>query len=146
MVGLVLMCIPLAWISTVRYRGSMQQESVRFLNEHGCWVPPSYRVETTPSPTQPGKYIQISHPGAADPEPFALEFLFGRPAYLEHSDVVIEAPCELTVDELSNHLRNLRGLRHVFYLPSVLNKNEVAELKRKLPRVTIVSTNTMTNR
>jgi hypothetical protein len=64
-------CTAMAWIAHVRQTGIQQAKSIQFLNDNGCWIPPGQRLNTIPSPTQPGRYIQTR---SYDPDPGAFRW------------------------------------------------------------------------
>lgn len=130
-------CIGMAWIAYVRNTGIRQAQSIKYLNESGCWILPGHQLNTVPSTTQPGRYLQTRSHGPG-PGPFSMEWLFGRDSYLETSDAVIE-DCYLPLEELASHLRNLRKLEYVFYTPKFMDDNQAKQLQDLLPGVKVLS-------
>jgi hypothetical protein len=129
--------IALAFIVHLRSNGIREAKSVNFLNSSGCWILPEYQLSTVLSTTQPGRYIQTRSWNSA-PESPKFSWLFGQDYYTYHSDVLLEEKPK-RIDELVTHLKNLRKLKYVFYVPKALNDDGAEELQSKLPGVHVVS-------
>ena len=125
-----------AAVNYLRQSGIQEVSSVEHLNSAGCWILPDYQLNTVPSATQEGRYIQTRSHGSSPYEtPFA--WILGEKYYCYHSDVIVEQKIEIS--ELVDNLQHLRHLEYVFYIPDTLTESDVDTIQTEFPDVNVVS-------